>query len=346
MSPLKRSLPAIVLLISLVSQAQIQPCIDVISAKRREAGAGQGVFDFNNKWTPGTTLKVSFIGGTDWQKEKVKLYAPGWSKYANVKFDFGNYADADVRVSFEPKKDPIPFIGTDAKNRLSFQETMNLGWIDNTKTEDQLKSVILHEFGHTLGLLHEHMNPLSNIRWNKPVVYAYYMQYDGWDKAMVDKQVFDRYSVSMTNKSYDPKSIMHYPIPANFTLDGYSVGENDDLSDNDKKLVTELYPFNRTYPVDNTTNVWSKLQDLNIDYNVTENGQLGMKIKQNFLIYNAQNSKCIMSAYFYNADDNTPLLDKNGVKASADGHVACFTEFTPGLPEYAIYRSLRVHALR
>ena len=227
-------------------------------------------------------------------------------------------------------KGSYSFIGTDAKNRLSFQETMNLGWINDSKTEEQLRSVILHEFGHTLGLLHEHMNPMSNIKWNKPVVYAYYMQYEGWDKEMVDKQVFDRYSVSMTNKVYDPKSIMHYPIAANFTTDGYAVGENYDLSENDKKLIGELYPFNKTYPTTNTTNVWSKLQDLKIDYDVTENGQLGMRIKQNFLIYNAQNSKCMMAAYFYNADDNKALLDKNGIKASVDGHVAAYSEFIPG----------------
>ena len=201
--------------------------------------------------------------------------------------------------------------------------------LSRSKTEAQLKSVILHEFGHTLGLLHEHMNPLSNIQWNKPVVYAFYLQYEGWNKEMVDKQVFDRYSVTMTNKSYDPKSIMHYPIPANFTLDGYSVGENYDLSDNDKKLIGELYPYNRELPLENKTTLWSKLQDLNIEYNVTENGQLGMRIKQNFLIYNAQNSKCIMAVYFYNADDGKALVDRDGIQASADGKVAAFTTFTP-----------------
>src|SRR5205814_4600901 len=131
-----------------------------------------------------------------------------------------------------------------------------------------------------LGLLHEHMNPLSNIQWNKPVVYAYYLQYDGWNKDMVDRQVFDRYSVSMTNKAYDSRSIMHYPIPQNFTLDGYSVGENDDLSSDDIKLITELYPFNKTYPTTNKTDAWADLKDVKIDYNVTEDGKLGMRIKQ------------------------------------------------------------------
>lgn len=318
----------IALLISAGALAQIQPCIDVRAA-RFNNGAGQGVYDFNNKWTPGTTIKVSFLDGTDWQKEKVEQYAPVWSRYANVTFNFLTAGTGDVRISFD-KKGSYSYIGTDAKNRQSSEETMNLGWIDNNKTEGQLKSVILHEFGHTLGLLHEHMNPMSNIKWNKPVVYAYYLQYDGWDKDMVDKQVFDRYSVTMTNKSYDPKSIMHYPIPASFTEDGYSVGENYDLSENDKKLIAELYPSNKVYPTENKTTLWSKLQDLKIDYNVTENGQLGMKIKQNFLIYNAQNSNCIMAVYFYNADDGKALVDRNSVKASADGKVAAYTNFTPG----------------
>lgn len=325
---LRKLLPPITLLVSSYLQAQIQPCIDVRTT-RKNTGAGQGVYDFNNKWTPGTTLRVSFVNGTEWQKEKVKLYAPLWSRYANVKFDFITLGASEIRISFN-KKGSYSYIGTDAKNRLATEETMNLGWIENTKTESQLKSVILHEFGHTLGLLHEHMNPMSNIKWNKDVVYAYYLQYDGWEKEMVDRQVFDRYSVTMTNKSYDPKSIMHYPIPANFTTDGYTVGENYDLSENDKKLIAELYPFNKVISPNNKTTLWSKLENLNIEYNVTENGKLGMKIKQNFTIYNAQNNKCIMAIYFYNADDGKALADNNGIQASADGKVAAFTTFTPG----------------
>lgn len=40
------------------------------------------------------------------------------------------------------------------------QPTMNLGWIaDDVMLEDSERGVILHEFGHVLGLMHEHQNP-------------------------------------------------------------------------------------------------------------------------------------------------------------------------------------------
>ena len=51
---------------------------------------------------------------------------------------------------------------------------MNLGYEDNGSSTYGFRSTTIHEFGHALGLNHEHKNPSAGIKWNKPVVYSDY----------------------------------------------------------------------------------------------------------------------------------------------------------------------------
>ncbi len=55
------------------------------------------------------------------------------------------------------------YIGTDA-TRLPLESfTMNLGFIDRT--------TVLHEFGHALGLIHEHQSPFKGgFEWDRDEV--------------------------------------------------------------------------------------------------------------------------------------------------------------------------------
>ncbi|MBK6632919.1 MAG: hypothetical protein IPG38_00135 [Chitinophagaceae bacterium] len=107
---------------------------------------------------------------------------------------------------------------------------------------DALRGTTAHEFGHALGLLHEQSYP-NGIKWNKDTVYKYYAKYQGWNKEKVDFNVLEASDFFYTNgTTYDPKSIMHYPVQAWQTVDGFTVGSNDDLSDGDKKIIAALYP--------------------------------------------------------------------------------------------------------
>src|SRR5205814_8189022 len=110
----KKLLLLTIIFISIISTAQVKLCLDVISAKRGN-GAGQGVFDFNNKWTPGATITVSFLEGSEWQKSKVEQYAPLWSQYANVKFKFIDHGTGDDRVSLDPSNCSYSYIGLDIR---------------------------------------------------------------------------------------------------------------------------------------------------------------------------------------------------------------------------------------
>jgi hypothetical protein len=55
--------------------------------------------------------------------------------------------------------------------------------------------------------------------------------------------MFKKYAPEdLTATTMDSKSIMLYPIPSRWTLDGFSAGFNGELSDQDKDLIRRAYP--------------------------------------------------------------------------------------------------------
>jgi hypothetical protein len=169
-------------------------------------------------------------------------YAKTWEQYANVKFQMVESGTSHIRVQFNPYLGSYSNVGTDALNVDQSEHTMNLGF-DSTTDEMYVRRATLHEFGHTLGLLHEHMSPISGIQWNKQAVYKYYLDTAKWTKEKVDFNLFYTLNESYTNGTgYDQYSIMHYPISTHFTTNGFGIGWNTYLSEGDKYLVGKMYP--------------------------------------------------------------------------------------------------------
>jgi hypothetical protein len=128
---------------------------------------------------------------------------------------------------------------------LAFDEpTMNFGWFTPATPNDELQRVVLHEFGHALGMIHEHQSPSADIPWDREAVYEYYAGPPNyWSREQVDHNIFARYSHDQTNASlFDPASIMLYPIPPEFTGGKLSVGWNRILSATDRAFIGQLYP--------------------------------------------------------------------------------------------------------
>lgn len=199
-------------------------------------------------WPVGYKFKVGFLGTkTTQQTNLVKSVCAEWAKVANVYFEFPAAGPYDLRISFVSGDGAWSYVGIDSKNKPQSEATMNLGWY--------AADAYRHEIGHHLGLLHEHSNPISPIKWNEAqVIKDLSGPPNNWTDAMIRYNVLNPYPLpNVITTALDKVSIMMYPIPASWTLDGFTTPGGQVLSDVDKKFIGERYPFTQPPTTGNVT---------------------------------------------------------------------------------------------
>ena len=199
------------------------------------------------RWENGRKIGVRFLDGSAKQKALAQKYATSWSKYANVIFDFSAGAKAEIRISFVADAGSWSAVGTDCLVRGAFpaaEPTMNFGWLRDGTDETEWRRVVVHEFGHAIGAIHEHQNPRGGIRWNLPAVYRTFGgPPNNWSKEEIDFNIVQKYSIDQLNATkFDIKSIMLYAFPANLIIGGQATPNNTEVSSGDKKFIAQMYP--------------------------------------------------------------------------------------------------------
>lgn len=97
------------------------------------------------------------------QKAKVNRVIQEWSKYAFIAFNFvDDLTTATIRISFLPDRGSMSYIGTEVSSVPLEEPTLNIGRIsgDSDILTPEETGVILHELGHTLGMVHEHKSSI------------------------------------------------------------------------------------------------------------------------------------------------------------------------------------------
>jgi len=186
----------------------------------------------------GSTLRVRFLGGSSVEKAVAKEQAGWWAQMANLKFEFNNALNAEIRIAFDHNDGAWSYVGTDCRSIPLDQPTMNLGFLDG--------GTAAHEFGHAIGLAHEHQNPAGGIEWNEAVVIREAAKSPNfWDEATTRHNILRKYRADQINGTkFDPNSIMLYFFPASWTLNGIGTKANEVLSSMDKAFVAgaKMYP--------------------------------------------------------------------------------------------------------
>lgn len=187
------------------------------------------------------------------QEAVMKVVRERIQPLVNLKIEFvKNPSQANVRISFDPNGGAWSLIGTDCLHENPSKPTMNLGWFDVATT--------IHEFGHVLGMIHEHQNPKGRqIPWDDARVYKWAKETQGWDHETTYQNIIQKYKKDLINGSeFDPLSIMLYFFSGNLTTTGVGTHENLRLSGYDVDYISKMYPGGPVSPEDFYQNVYGE----------------------------------------------------------------------------------------
>lgn len=186
-----------------------------------------------------------FSGASERQKQRVMNAAHQWTQGDAgrvVRFAFGfdedqgliEHAQVRILVGYPGY---LTDVGTAAKRTALTLPTVRL-------YQGLEKKKVVHEFGHVLGLRHEHQHPDRAGKLKDDEVIAYFRSHEGWTPSQTYEAILKNWGsqercVGQPNFAAD--SVMSYDIPARLTTDNRRILMADRVSKDDLKCVIGLY---------------------------------------------------------------------------------------------------------
>lgn len=243
--------------------------------KLDDSEQSKGIYRNSTLWGANyPKIRVCFMDGSQALREVVANVAKEWQAEDNsIRLDFGkpgkrrtcqpeNGKEMQIRVSFS-QDGYWSQLGQNAVVFVDQKEaTLNLGGFMNV-TPDQLSDyevgTIRHEFGHALGIEHEHQNPKGGCdnEYNWKLIYSYLEgPPNNWTKETIDWNLRQASGEDLQLTKFDKNSVMLYQFPPDFYKKGakskcFVPDPNSQISAGDRALVATMYPANAASRLEN-----------------------------------------------------------------------------------------------
>ncbi|HCO68882.1 MAG TPA: hypothetical protein DIT04_14150 [Dysgonomonas sp.] len=206
----------------------------------------RGVAQRNKLWSPGTTITVKLLNDPYGMAGFIKTWVSEWEEYANIKFEFVESGNAEVRIGFDWKNSKWvtwSYTGTDCKYiRNQNEATVNFAFWD-TASEVERKADVLRVFGQVLGLELEHRHLSFDAGWTSRIEQYWEGEIEDipWDE--LKEYVFDPIEERnlVQTDEYDANSIMIWPFDRRYASNT-ARDYNYELSEKDIEFIKYLYP--------------------------------------------------------------------------------------------------------
>lgn len=240
-----------------------------IESRRLYGANARGLYSSLFVW-PQTVAKINvcFFDGSDELRRFVVEVASEWRTAAKAPLDFGDPArprscsptatDQHIRITFANTGQIWSALGRQSilmpRTFPLNKPSMNLGF-DAGLAINKKRRAVLHEFGHALGLEHEHQSPKGACisEYDREKLFSFLRDTKGWTDEQITLQLglMDKKGIIATE--FDKDSIMIYGFPAKYYRAGQLshcyAAERERLSAMDAKLVSDLYPSSQELAV-------------------------------------------------------------------------------------------------
>lgn len=191
----------------------------------------------------GADLSVSFLDSPPRALiDKILSHSNIWGDFGNVRFRWSQ-SGGQIRIA-RNERAYYSYMGRDILRVPANQHTMMLGGFTMNTPDSEFMRVPPHEFGHSLGFIHEHVRKSIVERLDVNKTLALFRKEQGWDDATIWSNVLtspDESTLTATPVS-DETSIMCYMLPASITKNGKPIPGGATLSAADKEFVAKIYP--------------------------------------------------------------------------------------------------------